>query len=80
MIKSFSWNVNGLRACAEKGFIDWVEMTAADFICIQEIKLQEPQLTDELRHPMAFNGKRYDSYWAFSEKKGYSGTGLYVLR
>jgi exodeoxyribonuclease-3 len=80
MIKSYSWNVNGLRACAEKGFLDWVETTAADFICIQEIKLQEPQLTDELRHPMAYNGKRYHSFWAFSERKGYSGTGLYVLR
>lgn len=56
MIKSYSWNVNGLRACAEKGFLDWVETTAADFICIQEIKLQEPQLTDELRHPIAYNG------------------------
>jgi len=80
MITSFSWNVNGLRACAEKGFLEWTKATDADFICIQEIKLQETQLTEELRHPMGANGAHYHSYWAFAERKGYSGVALYARR
>lgn len=80
MIKSYSWNVNGLRACAQKGLLEWVEASDADFICMQEIKLQEPQLTEDLRHPVARSGVRYHSFWAFAERKGYSGTGFYALR
>lgn len=80
MVKSYSWNVNGLRACAQKGLLGWVETSDADFICIQEIKLQEPQLTEEFRHPLGRGGKRYHSFWAFAERKGYSGTALYALR
>ncbi len=80
MIKSYSWNVNGLRACAQKGLLEWIEASGADFICVQEIKLQEDQLTDELRYPRSASGQRYHSYWAFAERKGYSGTCVYSLR
>jgi len=79
-MKSYSWNVNGLRACAQKGLTDWIEASRADFICLQEIKLQAPQLEERLRHPMASDGKQYYSYWAFAERKGYSGTCIYSLR
>jgi len=80
MIKSYSWNVNGLRACAQKGFFDWVEASEADIISIQEIKLQEDQLTEAWRHPRAHNGRLYHSFWSFAARKGYSGTALFSLR
>jgi len=80
LVKSYSWNVNGLRACAQKGLLEWIEASDADFICVQEIKLQEAQLTEDLRHPLARSGRRYQSFWAFAERKGYSGTALYALR
>lgn len=70
-IKLVSWNVNGLRAIAKKGFFETLEGLDADVVCIQETKLQESQLTDDLR---CIDG--YDSFWSFSTaKKGYSGVG-----
>lgn len=80
MIRLASWNVNGLRACAQKGLFEWMEHSGADFVCLQEIKLQEDQLTEEFRHPRAGNGARYHSFWSFADKKGYSGTALFSLR
>ena len=75
MITILSWNVNGLRAADGKGFRPWLASTAPDILCIQETKLQEDQLSEELRAPDG-----YRSYWACAEKKGYSGTGCYVKR
>lgn len=69
-MKLISWNVNGLRACAGKGFADIFKTLDADFFCIQETKMQEGQLDLE------FEG--YDSYWNYAEKKGYSGTAIYT--
>lgn len=70
MMKLISWNVNGLRACMEKGFIDFFEKIDADIFCIQESKLQEGQI--------ALNLPGYHQYWNYAEKKGYSGTAIFT--
>ncbi len=71
-IKFVSWNVNGLRAVCGKGFAEAFESFDADFVCLQETKLQEGQIDLE------FLG--YQSYWNYAEKKGYSGTAVYTRR
>lgn len=68
-MKFVSWNVNGLRACATKGFEDSFKALDADFFCLQETKMQAGQLD------LQFAG--YQSYWNYAEKKGYSGTAIY---
>ncbi len=70
MIKFVSWNVNGLRAVAGKGFANIFDSLDADFVCLQETKLQAGQLD------MEFLG--YQSYWNYADKKGYSGTAIYT--
>lgn len=70
MIKLISWNVNGLRACCEKGFRDTFRQLDADFFCLQETKMQAGQLD------LSFEG--YTSYWNYAEKKGYSGTAIFA--
>ena len=69
-IKFISWNVNGIRACCEKGFREAFDSLDADFFCLQETKMQEGQLDLE------FPG--YKSYWNYAEKKGYSGTAIFT--
>ena len=69
-MKFISWNVNGLRAVAGKGFADIFTELEADFVCLQETKLQAGQLDLE------FLG--YESYWNYAQKKGYSGTAVYT--
>lgn len=69
-MKLVSWNVNGLRACVKKGFLDYFKEVNADIFCIQETKLQEGQIDLEL--------EGYDSYWNYAEKKGYSGTAIFT--
>lgn len=71
-IKFVSWNVNGLRAICGKGFAEFFEAFDADFVCLQETKLQEGQ-TD-----LAFPG--YRSFWCYAQKKGYSGTAVFTRR
>lgn len=70
MMKLISWNVNGIRACCDKGFRDAFKQLDADFFCLQETKMQEGQLD------LAFDG--YTSYWNYAEKKGYSGTAIFT--
>lgn len=70
MMKFISWNVNGLRACNDKGFSDIFRELDADFFCLQETKMQHGQLD------LQFEG--YESYWNYAEKKGYSGTAIYT--
>lgn len=70
MMKFISWNVNGLRAVAGKGFSEIFTELDADFFCLQETKMQEGQL--DLQFP------GYKSYWNYAEKKGYSGTAIYT--
>lgn len=69
-MKFISWNVNGLRACNDKGFSDIFRDLDADFFCLQETKMQHGQLD------LQFEG--YESYWNYAEKKGYSGTAIYT--
>ena len=69
-MKLISWNVNGLRACIQKGFLDFFGESNADFFCLQETKLQAGQLQLEL--------PGYEQYWNYAEKKGYSGTAIFT--
>ncbi|MDO4943087.1 MAG: exodeoxyribonuclease III [Lachnospiraceae bacterium] len=70
MTKLVSWNVNGLRACVKKGFLDVMEELDADIFCIQETKLQEGQIDLDL--------PEYYQFWNYAEKKGYSGTAVFT--
>ncbi len=70
MVKLISWNVNGLRACCDKGFRDIFTSLDADCFCLQETKMQAGQLD------LSFDG--YESYWNYAEKKGYSGTAIFT--
>ena len=69
-MRFLSWNVNGLRACIQKGFLDFFSAANADFFCLQETKLQAGQI--ELDFP------GYHQYWCYAEKKGYSGTAVFT--
>lgn len=68
-MKLISWNVNGLRACMNKGFKDFMDSVDADIFCVQETKMQREQAT------FVFDG--YEEYWNSAEKKGYSGTAVF---
>ena len=70
-MKFVSWNVNGLRACVQKGFLDNFKQMDADFFCVQETKLQEGQISLELPDG-------YYDYWNYAQKKGYSGTAIFT--
>lgn len=70
MKKLISWNVNGIRACVQKGFLDSFKALDADIFCLQETKLQEGQINLEL--------DGYYQYWNYAEKKGYSGTAIFT--
>lgn len=69
-MKFISWNVNGLRACMNKGFGEFFAEAGADFFCVQETKLQEGQID--------FAPEGYYAYWNYAEKKGYSGTAIFT--
>ncbi len=71
-MKLISWNVNGLRACMQKGFLDFFKEVDADAFCLQETKLQEGQID--------FAPEGYYSYWNYAEKKGYSGTAIFTKK
>jgi exodeoxyribonuclease-3 len=71
-VRIITANVNGIRSAAKKGFIEWLANTQADFICLQEIKAQLDDLSQDLIAP-----KHYASYFHCAQKKGYSGTGIY---
>lgn len=69
-MKMISWNVNGLRACMNKGFYEFFKNTDADIFCLQETKLQEGQID--------FSPEGYHCYWNYADKKGYSGTAVFT--
>lgn len=71
-MKLISWNVNGLRACMQKGFLDFFREADADIFCLQETKMQEGQLALDL--------PGYHQYWNYAEKKGYSGTAVFTKK
>lgn len=69
-MKLISWNVNGIRACVRKGFLDFFHDIDSDFFCLQETKLQENQIELDLTG--------YEQYWSYADKKGYSGTAIFT--
>ena len=71
-MKLVSWNVNGLRACVKKGFLEYFEQIDADIFCLQEIKLQEGQIELQL--------EGYEQFWNYAVKKGYSGTAIFTKK
>lgn len=71
-MKLISWNVNGIRACLKKGFLEYFDEQNADIFCLQETKLSEGQLELEL--------KGYHQYWNYAVKKGYSGTAIFTKK
>ena len=71
-MKLISWNVNGLRACMDKGFLTFFQEQNADLFCLQETKMQPEQLQLEL--------DGYEQYWNSAQKKGYSGTAVFTKR
>lgn len=71
-MKLISWNVNGLRACVTKGFLEYFKEMDADFFCLQETKLQKGQIDLDL--------DGYYQYWNYAEKKGYSGTAIFAKK
>ena len=72
-MKIFSWNVNGLRAVCKNGFSSWFKKIRADIVCLQEIKLQDGQVPQEI-----LDIKGYHSYFSFAVKKGYSGLAVFT--
>jgi exodeoxyribonuclease-3 len=72
MTKIISANLNGIRSASKKGFFDWMLKEAPDFLCVQELKAQEPDMTEEFLRPHAYYG-----HFHYAEKKGYSGAGVY---
>lgn len=71
-MKFISWNVNGIRACMTKGFMDFFKEVDADIFCLQETKLQAGQIEMDL--------EGYHQYWNYAEKKGYSGTAIFTKK
>ncbi|MFI8574176.1 exodeoxyribonuclease III [Rossellomorea aquimaris] len=71
-MKLVSWNVNGIRACVKKGFLDYFQHMDADIFCLQETKLQEGQISLEL--------EGYHQYWNYAMRKGYSGTAVFTKK
>lgn len=72
IIKIYTWNVNGVRAILRKGFMDWLDKSGGDIICLQETKIQENQINDEL-----IKLDDYNSYWFSAHRKGYSSVALF---
>jgi len=72
-LRLLSWNVNGIRAIKNKGFLDWFYRETPDILCIQETKANPGQLDDDLTEP-----KGYHVYWNYPEKKGYAGVAVYT--
>ena len=71
-MKLISWNVNGIRACVQKGFLEFFREADADIFCLQETKLQAGQIELDL--------EGYEQYWNYAVKKGYSGTAVFTKK
>lgn len=73
MLRVISANLNGIRSAVNKGFLDWMALQEADFICMQELKAQADNMTADMLAPAGYHG-----YFHYAEKKGYSGVGVYA--
>ena len=74
-MRIISLNLNGIRSAASKGFYDWLDSQNADLVCLQELKAQQTNLSEQMRQP-----KGYYAYFHYAQKKGYSGVGIYSKR
>ena len=74
-MRLISWNVNGIRAIAKKGFFEWMAKESPDILCLQETKAHPEQLTEDFLKPHG-----YHSFWSAAEKKGYSGVAIYTKK
>ena len=74
-MKIITLNLNGIRSAVRKGFLDWLALQHADVICLQEIKAQAADMTEELLSPLGYHG-----HFQYAQKKGYSGVGIYSKR
>ena len=72
-MKLISWNVNGIRAVLQKGFLDWLKKENPDVLALQETKAKPSQLTEEILNPVG-----YKTYWSAAKKPGYSGVALFI--
>lgn len=77
MVRLFSWNVNGIRACAGKGLFAWLAEASPDVLCLQETKANTDQLGKEFLSPLDGSGSAYHSYWAQAKRRGYSGVAIF---
>ncbi|MDX5445972.1 MAG: exodeoxyribonuclease III [Zoogloeaceae bacterium] len=75
MLRVITANLNGIRSAERKGFFDWLPRQNADFVCLQELKAQAPDMTTAMLNPAGYYG-----YFHYAEKKGYSGVGIYSRR
>ena len=75
MLKIISANVNGIRSAYKKGFYEYIAASGADIVCVQELKAQEADLSDEMKNPHGMHG-----HWHCAEKRGYSGVAVYSKR
>ena len=75
MLKIISANVNGIRSAYKKGFYEYIAASDADIVCVQELKAQEADLSDDMKNPHGMHG-----YWHCAEKRGYSGVAVYSKR
>ena len=73
VLRIVSLNLNGIRSAARKGVLPWIEAAQADFVCVQELKAQAADVSDEMRQVAGLQG-----YFHYAEKKGYSGVGIYA--
>lgn len=73
MLRVISANLNGIRSATQKGFLEWLPGQQADFVCLQELKAQAPNMSAEMLNPDGFHG-----YFHYAERKGYSGVGIYA--
>lgn len=79
MLQIVSLNLNGIRSATNKGWLTWLALQNADVVCVQELKAQDADLTDEMRSPNSAIGK-LKGYFHFAEKKGYSGVAIYAKK
>jgi exodeoxyribonuclease-3 len=80
LTRLFSWNVNGIRSCAGKGFFEWLADESPDVLCLQETKANPDQLGPEFIAPADGRGGTYRAYWASAKRRGYSGVALLSKR
>ena len=73
MLRIISLNLNGIRSAVSKGFLPWLQLQNADLVCLQELKAQQADLSEEICMPGAFRG-----WFHCAEKRGYSGVGIYA--